>query len=67
MKFNLIKIYNICNLYKILNIFNINKIIFNYRVSFNSSLSSKVIPGNKLKKERITINFYYNINSNLGY
>jgi hypothetical protein len=53
-------IRDICDLYQTPDIFNMDETALNYKASPDSSLSSEVIPGDKLKKERITINFCCN-------
>jgi hypothetical protein len=60
MELNLVKIRDIYDLYQTPDIFNMDETTLNYKASFNSSFSSKAIPGGKLKKERIIINFCYN-------
>jgi hypothetical protein len=63
IKLNLAEIRNIYDLYQTLDIFNINETAFTYKASPDSFLFFKIILDSKLKKERITINFYYNVNN----
>jgi DDE superfamily endonuclease len=60
MELDLVKIRDIYDLYQTPDIFNMDETALNYKASLNSSFSSKAIPGGKLKKKRIIINFCYN-------
>src|SRR6266480_3553780 len=60
MELDLAEIRDICDLYQMADIFNMDEIALNYRASPDNSLSFEVVPGSKLKKERITICFCYN-------
>jgi hypothetical protein len=55
MELNLAEIRDICDLYQTPDIFNMDETALNYKASLNSSLSSKAIPGGKLKKLLISV------------
>jgi hypothetical protein len=57
MELDLAEIRDICDLYQTPDIFNMDETALNYKASLDSSLSSEVVPGGKLKKERKTICF----------
>jgi hypothetical protein len=50
----------ICDLYPLQDIFNMDETALNYKASPESSLSSQVISGGKINKQRITANFCCN-------
>jgi hypothetical protein len=60
MELDLAEIRDICDLYQTPDIFNMDETALNYKASLDSSLSSEVVPGGKLKKERKTICFCCN-------
>jgi hypothetical protein len=58
MELDLAEIRDICDLYQTPDIFNMDETALNYKASPDSSLSSEVVPGGTLKKERKTIYFW---------
>jgi Tc5 transposase DNA-binding domain len=64
MEEGLKKIREICTLYPLRDIFNMDETTLNYKASPETSLSSKLIPGGKINKKKITTNFCYNADGN---
>ena len=60
MEEGLKEIREICTLYPLRDIFNMDETALNYKASPETSLSSELIPGGKINKERITANFCCN-------
>ena len=60
MEEDLKEIREVCDLYPLQDIFNMDETALNYKASPDTSLSSELIPGGKINKERITANFCCN-------